>query len=93
MKPHEFRELVNDIREITVICMHKCAPEPETLWYWLKKQAFLQTISEDNIHRIFCTCKAYYNAGQLREQIIKALNECGIKPNHENTLGPGPWLG
>lgn len=93
MKPHEFRELVNDIREITFICMNKFDLNTEKLWYWLNRHVFLQKISGASLYHIFCTCKAYYNAGQLREQIIKALNECGIKPNHENTLGPGPWLG
>lgn len=87
MKPHVFSELVNDIRYQTVRCMSGIPSDTHILWECLKANLLLQNLNESQLHHIFCTCKAYYNAGQLRAQIVTALKDCGIEPDHAHTRG------
>lgn len=79
MKPHEFRELVNEIRHEAVEQMYQYPPNTSVLWDFIVHHPLLNNIHKDGLHRIFCTCKAYYNAGQLRERIVRVLIDVGVK--------------
>lgn len=82
MKPHKFSELVNDIRYQTVRYVNPITSDTRLLWDCLKANFLLKNLTESQLHHIFCTCKAYCNAGQLRAQIVTALKDCGIEPDH-----------
>lgn len=79
MKPHEFRELVNDIQRKGFISLHQYPANTIGLWEWLLDRPELKNIPEDKIHHIFCTCKAFAHAGQFRERLVRALIDAGIE--------------
>lgn len=84
MKPHEFSELVNDIRFITThtLNMENLLSADRHLYYILSRHTHLQELSCNDVHKVWVQCIKYAKTQQLRAQIVKVLKDCGI--------GPGP---
>lgn len=78
MKPHEFSELVNNIRALPLAAGSNSLKE-----YKDSIRALLSdVITEDLFHDIMRTTTVYYHTQQLRAQIVKTLGKHGVKADH-----------